>query len=397
MLKFKQVPEWTDSFNNQAIWQLAFRSFFLASSGFSIFCISAWLLLISGYLMMPAQSLSLIVWHAHEMIFGFAATVAVGFILTAVQTWTGKPSIKGWPVYSLLLLWLIVRVLLWINSDLSVLLAIGFQSIWWLTVIVIYSSIVIRKSNKRNYLFIPLLTVLAALDLCVLITGWLDLVTISLHLAKSAILLFTLLMGIVGGHVIPFFTVRGASTPPVTAVKWLEFSLLSVSIIGCGVFTLSILVSLPFTPAPLLITSGVLHLIRMLKWHTTKTLAVPLLWSLHIAYSFIGIGQIGLGLSYFSLGVSFSSAMHLITIGAIGLMIFSMMSRVSLGHTGRHLSVKPQIVLAFVLLILAAILRAFLPELGLVKSAWMLSAFFWVLAATLFFFTYWPVLIRPQL
>ena len=386
----------TTGFVHHPLWQLPFRSFFLVGGLYSTIALILWWSLLSGHLTMPSNTLPSLVWHVHEMIFGFSATIAVGFVLTAVQTWTGKPSIKGLPVAGLIAVWLVVRFMLWYNTPNSVLGAIILQASWWIFAIYIYAKLVLSAQNRRNYLFIPLLSVMAIVNIVMLVSAFSGNDSLALHLGKSAVLLFTLLMGIVGGRVIPFFTVRGANTTAITPNKLIEALLLPISLLGISVFVIGYFIELPFTPAVLMITGGILHLTRIVGWRTISTASVPLLWSLHFAYAFIGIGLIALGLSYYGLGLSFSGALHLITIGAIGLMIFSMMSRVSLGHTGRALKVKPQIILAFLLLITAALLRALLPEFGLVSLAWISSMICWVSAGLLFFITYWPVLSSPR-
>ncbi|NQY37001.1 MAG: NnrS family protein [Alteromonadaceae bacterium] len=143
---------------------------------------------------------------------------------------------------------------------------------------------------------------------------------------------------------------------------------------------------------------------RLTQWRSIKTLNVPLLWSLHIAYLFMAIGLFMLGLSYYNVGLGFSNALHLITIGAIGLMILSMMSRVSLGHTGRPLKVKGVITLAFALMTFSALIRAILPgiqtaitqQFNVTLTAWNTSGLLWLAASLIFTFIYWPVLTSPN-
>ncbi|MFD2166353.1 NnrS family protein [Thalassotalea euphylliae] len=381
---------------NHPLWQLAFRSFFLAGGLYSALSVGLWLLSLSGFINLSQEVLPSVIWHAHEMIFGFAALIAVGFILTAVQTWTGTPSITGLPVFLLLITWILVRVLLFINLQVTALVALALLLGWWCTVVTIYARIVWSANNKRNYLFVPLLSMLGILNVSTLalaIAGFQD---VALHIARSAVLLFTMIMAVVGGRVIPFFTVRGAHVEPQEPLNWLEKILLPTSFIGISIFIAGQFVPLPITPAVFMILAGSLHLIRMTTWSSIHTLNVPLLWSLHLSYAFMGLGLIALGLSYSIDALTFSTALHIITLGAIGLMIISMMSRVSLGHTGRLLQVKPQIVIAFLLMIAATVLRFGLSIAGHPFEAWIASASLWVISFSIFFFTYWPVLSAPR-
>jgi len=217
------------------------------------------------------------------------------------------------------------------------------------------------------------------------------------HFAKSVVLLFTLLMAIVGGRVIPFFTVNGAKTAAIHNHPLIERLLLPIAILGIIVFLAGYFVTLPFTPATLMILSSLLHFARLSRWRSLSTLRVTLLWSLHLAYFFMSLGLFLLGLSYFDLGITFSSALHLITVGAIGLMILSMMSRVSLGHTGRLLQPNKMVSVALIAMSLAALARTFLPLFELPLLAWQLSTVLWCFACTIFIKIYWPILTTAKI
>ena len=384
-----------NSFFNSTF-ELAFRPYFLLASASSVIALSLWLLVLSGYVSFSTTGLSAVNWHIHEMLFGYGAAIAVGFILTAVQTWTGQASISGKPLAALVLVWCLIRLAIWLNTATTVQLAIGLQSLWWLSAIICYGRLVLVSKNKRNYLFVPLLTLLGSANVAML---WADISgnsDIALHIARSAVLLFTILMSIVGGRVIPFFTVRGANTAPITTKPLLEWGLLLSSIIAVASFISSRFVQLPYTPGTLMILVASLHLMRLGFWRTAATFSVPLLWSLHIAYLLMAIGLLLLGVSYFTTAISFSAALHLITIGGLGLMTLAMMSRVSLGHTGRALDTRKIVNWAFISMIAAAISRAVLIYWLSPVTAWTLSALLWLVAMLIFLFVYWPILTSPR-
>ncbi|WP_426369954.1 NnrS family protein [Pseudocolwellia sp. HL-MZ7] len=384
------------------IFDLPFRSYFLLAPAFAIICLTLWLAFLNGVFSFNTTGLTPVVWHLHEMIFGFSATIAVAFILTASQTWTGSRSLHGKALALLILVWLAVRIALIINTEYSVLTALVLQAIWWIAVIYIYTKQVISAQNKRNYLFIAILFLMALMNTLVLVTDISGNTHIALHLSRSMILIFVLLMSLIGGRVIPFFTVRGANTEAITTPNWLNISLIIVSLLSIVVFILSGFFDLPIMPAIFMITASILHFIRLLHWRTLNTLSVPLLWSLHTSYLFISLGLFMLGLSYYNIGISFSDALHLLTIGAMSLMILAMMSRVSLGHTNRALKVKNIISLSFIIMLIAALIRSFAPylpkelfqalHLNPTLFSWSLSAALWIVAMLIFLKTYWPIL-----
>lgn len=384
------------TFSDHAFFQLAFRSSFILGSIASILAMVYWLGFLNAWWQLNPTGLTPTVWHLHEMLFGFGATIATGFVLTAVQTWTGRPSIKGAPLLALLSLWCIIRVFFFINSTATVILATVLQGVWWVSIIAVYAHLVLAAKNRRNYLFIPLFSVMALLEMALLISELTIETAQALHLGRTMVLMFGILMGIVGGRVIPFFTRNGAKLNDVSHPPLLDTLLLVVSLLGTLVFFSHFYIALPLSPAYLMIAAGCLHLAKLSFWQSHKTLGISLLWSLHLAYGALGLGLILLGASYFTPLIPYSSGLHVITMGAMGLMILSMMSRVSLGHTGRMLLPKAIMGVAFLLLFLMAVTRALLPALGLSHFAWQVSALGWIIAFAIFVWVYFPVLIAPR-
>ena len=408
-LSYEQHQRPLDKIHRHAVLDLPFRSYFLTAVLCSIFALILWGGFLNGYIKINFSQLSLTTWHIHEMLFGFAATVAVGFILTAAQTWTGKSSIKGLAVLGFITLWLIVRVCLFlslvaeteVNQTILLYSAIVLQLLWWLGSIFVFSRLVLSRKNRRNYIFIPLLMALMLTNIGLLVLDINGYKLASLHIARTAVLLFCLLMGVLGGRVIPFFTISGAKTAAITPPSWLSVLITSLSLLGILVFFSGYFIQLPFTPAILMISAGVAHLLRLSYWRTASTLKITLLWSLHLSYFSLGLGLILLGSSYLftaenSFYISFSDALHVITIAAMGLMIFAMMSRVSLGHTGRALLPDKLVSGVFLLIFIAAISRVLLPTLQRPLLGWNISLAGWLVAASLFLIIYFPILTKPK-
>lgn len=378
------------------IWHLPFRTFFLGAAASSCISLLLWVAQLMQWITLPNSGLSLLVWHGHEMIFGFASLVAVGFALTAVQTWTGLTSLYGRSVQLLFGLWIIARIGIWVNTAESIWLGFVAQIAWWLLAIYYLSDILLRAKNRRNYLFIPMLFGLMSLNAAVFLLDINDMSHYAAHLLRTAVVAFTLLIGIVGGRVIPFFTVRGAQTQPIKPMPWLDNLTIGIAISAVLVFALQIVVDTPELAAAVLALSGVLHIARMSRWRSLKTLSVPLLWTLHLAYKSVGVGLIVIAYSVLTKAIPVSIGLHVITVGGIGLMILSMMSRVSLGHTGRPLQPKPIITGAFLLLSTALLARVLLPLFDFAMVGWISSATLWVLGYAIFIAVYWRILSAPK-
>ncbi|TNC79647.1 MAG: NnrS family protein [Oleiphilus sp.] len=373
---------------------LAFRPFFLLAAVFSIICLGIWAAYLNGVsTALVFRHMAPTVWHLHEMLFGFAALCAMGFLLTAVQTWTGLRSAHGILLLMLVLLWLSARIALWVNASA---LALLFQGSWWLLCIGVFSQCLLRASSRRNYQFIPVLLCLMAFDLGILILAFGGHNALALHLGRSAILVFAVLVTVVGGRIIPLFTRNATQSARIKTRHWLErlvlcFTLLSAALylVGPGGLSHDILA------ACCLVTGG-LHLYRLAGWDSIACRSNALLWSLHASYFCLALGYLLFGVSLLGWLVTSADALHLIAVGAMGGMILSVICRVSLGHTGRPLVTPVTIRMAFGLILLSALVRILLPVMGSYHLGWNLSAGLWCLAYGLFVWHYLPILLGKR-
>jgi len=388
-------------FIRSSLWELAFRPFFILASLSSILSLSLWLVYINnGQLLNPQQVLEPVLWHIHEMFFGFTLMIAVGFLLTAVQTWTGLRSLQGYSLFLLSLIWIAIRLLL--LADKAFLpWVVSLQCLWWIIVFITLSRLLIKARNQRNYIFLPLLFCLMLLQMNFIYWGSQGEVELVIHLARSAILIFSIVVSLIAGRIIPLFTRNGLLSVEakgrVKQISQLDWAILIFSILGSSNFLLSYFYNMPISPAWALLIVGVLHLVRLSQWGSIYTLNNPLLWSLHASYLCLASGLILIAISFYGELVRIADAFHLITLGVFGGMILAMISRVSLGHTGRPLQVNNWIALAFLLIFIAAILRVVFAAIGQPLWAWNSSAILWITAYSIFLRFYIPILIAPSL
>ena len=380
-----------------AVLRLAFRPLFLGGTLFSVIAIAWW----TYFWLNPSDWMphgGPIWWHGHEMLFGFGAAIVVGFLLTAVQSWTGVIGLRGKPLAVLALAWLSGRLLLAFGSSLpGWLIAMGDVAYLLLASIAMAYPI-IKVKQWRNLMFVPMLFTLALLNAIshwAIITEQTQLATQSLH---GTIMLFTLIIAVLGGRVIPAFTSNTTECEKAQPIKWLE---------GLSIMSIILLMLISFMgysnipPTLLLVVSVIAALTngwRFLRWGAQHSGAVPLLWSLHLAYAFIPLGFIMLAL--YSIGImdNISAALHCFTVGAIGGMILAMISRVTLGHTGRPLNPHALVTLAYIFIITAAIIRvvvpAWLPELTYWGIA--IAGGLWVFAYSIYIYFYAPMLLTAR-
>lgn len=374
-----------------ALFALGFRPFFLAAGSYAVLMMALWLAVLLGYLT-PGE-LPPPVWHGHEMLFGFAAAVIAGFLLTAAQNWTGIPMPSGRPLAALFLLWLVGRVGFLVPGLPAGLVAA--LDLAFLPALALALALPIHRARQlHNYPFPVLLLALAAANALVHLAalGWAGVSpSLGLHLAAYAVVTMIVLMG---GRVIPSFTDNKLRTH---ARRWKAIEL------GAPVATLGALLAALIAPvgavtALLAAIAAAVHIIRLAGWYTGKFWSVPLLWILHLGYAWIALGFVLLALSAAGTATATGSALHAFTAGGIGVLTLGMMARVSLGHTGRLLEPPRVMTLAFLAINLAALVRVALPLFfpALHVQAMTAAGLVWMAAFGLFAAIYAPMLLRPR-
>ncbi|MDH0623984.1 NnrS family protein [Pseudomonas chengduensis] len=371
------------------VWRLGFRPFFLAGALFALLAVALWAAVLHGApgLAVPG---GLLAWHRHEMPFGFGLAIIAGFLLTAVQNWTGRPGLSGWPLISLFGVWLAARLAWFVPVPLAVLITLQLAFIGLFIAQMARQLIAARQRN--NY---PILLVLSLLALCQSLTlAGLVMGDDSLQRrgALAALWLIAVMLSLIGGRVIPFFTQRGLGRVEAFAAHpWLDRLLLVCGVLVAALFASGHnLQARPWLAAPFILLS-VLHGLRLRRWHLRGIWGVPLLWSLHLGYAWLLVASLGMAAWHLGWLAQPSLASHALAVGAMGGLILAMMARVSLGHTGRALQPPKVMPWAFGLLNLGALIRV------TCGGGWLwLAALCWGVAFALFAWHYAPMLCRAR-
>ena len=374
------------------ILRLGFRPFFLLGAVLAALAIPLWIAALQGWAL-PAPVGGWLAWHRHELVFGFAGAIIAGFLLTAVQTWTGRPSLSGRPLALLVGLWLLGRLSWWLPSAWPLLL---FNLAFLLAVAGVMARLLWAVRQRRNYPIVLVLALLAAVDLLNLLGVLLQHDAWQRQGSHAAIWLVAAMMTLIGGRVIPFFTQRGLGRlEMVQPWAWLDLALLVGTLLLALLTGAGLLLQSHWGGAVLLLALGLGHGIRLQRWFDRGLLRVPLLWSLHLAYAWMVLACLGLALWHAGVAVPFSQALHALTVGAMAGLILAMLARVSLGHTGRPLELPRGFAVAFVLLNLAALLRVLGVSFAYQPALW-LAALAWGLAFAQFLYCYGPMLCRTR-
>lgn len=381
-----------------ALFAHGFRPFFLMAGLVAPASVAVWLLVLGG-LAVPEGPLPMLRWHAHELLGGFVSAAMIGFVMTAVPNWTGRRGYSGPPLIVIATLFLAARLALLPGSPVSIGLAAPLSLLPIPATVLLVLPALIQSKAPR--LFLPPAIILAFWSGQVLMLGeaasWWEAETWAtgqMLMANVALLL----VGLIGGRIVPAFTLnalrREAMPREARPIRGLDqAAMLSLAAVAATDL---------FAPAS--VASGAvaavaagLVLLRLSRWHGLATWRWPILWVLHLAYAFIP-AALALKAAALLFDAGWASAwLHLQTIGALGLMILAVMTRATLGHTGRDLVAAPATVAAYLCIASAAPVRCFG---GLVADDRMLAiaaaGALWILGFALFLAVHAPMLIGPR-
>lgn len=379
-----------------AILSYGFRPFFLLGALYAGLIILVWLPILTGTLQ-TASVFAPVDWHVHETMFGYLAAIVTGFLLTAIPNWTGRLPVHGAPLLGLVALWVAGRFAVFFSADIGWLAAAIVDCLFLVAVAAAAATEIIAGRNWRNLMVLaPIGVFLVANMLFHAEVGSSGTSDYGRRLAISAAVV---LIMIIGGRVIPSFTRNwlARENPGRLPVPFGRFDGVSivVSVVALAAWTLA---PAMIGTACLLFLAAALNLARLLRWAGDRAARDWLVLVLHIAYLFVPAGLLLAGLAVLDPErVPPVAALHTFGVGAIGTMTLAVMTRATLGHTGRELKADIWTGLIYASIVLAALTRimaAFLPgETSLLHS----SATLWTLAFLGFCVRYGGMLLGPKL
>ena len=371
--------------------RLAFRPFYVGGALLAALSVPLWVAIFLGALPLT-PAIPPLLWHAHEMLFGFAAAIIVGFLLTAGKSWTGLATPRGAGLAALALLWLAARVSavvgpypLYAVLDLALLPLVAG----------ILARLLLRARNYRNLPLALILGLLAVANLCFHLTLMGVLQWPASTPLLAALALIVMIECVMAGRVIPAFTMAVTPGLRLTPVVWRERVTLGITALGLGLWV--------FAPPSavglvVLLAGGVLQATRLIGWQPGVTVKRPILWILHAAYAWIPIGLGLLALAQAGL-VPASAGVHALAVGATGGLVIGMITRTARGHTGRPLLASRPEVVAYALVMAAAMLRVFAPLLvpGWLAASLTAAALLWSVAFLVYIWVFTPWLMQTRL
>jgi uncharacterized protein involved in response to NO len=371
--------------------RLGFRPFYLLAASFAALSIPLWIARYFGLAdFLPHADLN---WHMHEMVYGFAIAVIIGFLFTAGRNWTGLWTPRRGHLAALAGVWLAGRLAMLLTPPL---LAAAVDLLFLPLAAYPMYRVLQRSGSKRNMFLIGLLGLLTAINLVfhASVLGWLPFSTVAP--IQAAILVVVMIESVIGGRVIPGFTanmVQGVK--PVTDAKRDR-----ISIALTAFAALAWIAQLPGPlVAALAFSAACAQATRLAGWKPHVTLSNPMLWILHLSFAWIPAGFFLMALAALKL-VSPSAAFHVLTIGSMAGMILGMITRTALGHTGRPLQAGRGELFMYLLIQVGVIARFAAATAGaadLRPTLLLLAAASWSAAFVLYVAVYAPYLWRARI
>ncbi|SAL84178.1 NnrS family protein [Caballeronia choica] len=378
---------------HSALFNLGFRPFYLLGAACAAIALVVWLLVLGGVPLTGGYLMRInpVGWHAHEMVFGFAASIVAGFLLTAVRAWTGRDTVKGAPLAALAALWLVARVLVW--SGPAVPAAIVDSAFLPIAALVLL-RVLVKAGNRRNYFLVPVLMSFGALDAAFhffTIGGRADLAMRCLYAAAGIVVL---LVSVIAGRVLPMFTAN--AIPGFVARRWRPVELAVAPVTALALFADAAGIDSRIVGV-LAIVACATHVARLIGWRSYLVRRPPILAVLHLAYAWIPLGFALLALSAAG-HAPHTLAMHAFTAGVIGGAIIAMITRTARGHTGLPLVADLRDISSYALVMAGSALRVFGPLVApQFYMVWIWSAgACWTLGFAIYVAAYARPLCRPR-
>ena len=374
----------------KAFLELAFRPLYLAGIGWALVAIALWIYapqLLEG-------PLGGIAWHAHEMLWGFIATIALAFLMTAGANWTGINPMTGRTLALACGLWLVARIGFLLPLESAFWVALAAELAFFLLGSGAMMRAVIVSKNSRNYAVPVLLAGLGAIDVLYLLTAREGNFLLLMQRFNAGVVIMALIALLIGRRVIPFFAMRaisGLELPKHTETGWVQLG-------ACALAALSLLVDQPLPTALGLGLAGALALMQLISWKPLAVRSNALLWILYTGYAGIGIGLLMAALVQVGVNLPRALPVHTIAMAGFSVLIIGMVTRTALGHTGRPLATDRTMRISYWLMLIAVILR--LTAITVTTASTILlhvAAAAWIASLALYLWQFTPILIRPRL
>lgn len=382
------------AYRGPTLFSHGFRPFFLFGAIYAGAMIPLWLPVFAGHVSLPTAWAPRD-WHVHEMLFGYVCAVVAGFLLTAVPNWTGRLPIQGTPLAILFASWLAGRAAASFSNLIGWQSALAIDAAFLLLLAAAAAREIIAGRKWNNLKVVVIVSLLAVANIAFHLEAHYQ--GLAEYSTRAGVALVVTLVCVIGGRIVPSFTRNWLArrAPGRLPVPFGRFDAIAM-VAGVCAMVAWVLAPSGRLVAGALGVAGLLHLVRLARWAGYRTLSDRLVMILHLAYGFVPVGFFLSALSALDL-VASGAGVHAWTGGAIGSMTIAVMTRASLGHTGRALSASAVTQAVYAAIVIAAVTRicAALDPMYLIPLL-TVSGFAWAVAFLGFALAYAPLLCRAR-
>ncbi len=320
-------------FDFDSFWSAPYRPLFLAAFVCAFLTLAWWPLGVS--LGLPAPLLyPNVLWHIHELIFGFTAAAIGGYLLTALSSWTSRPPPSGAILKALVLVWALARAATALGMVLPLTIPLILNAFYFLGLAGLISHQVISARAYQKLWFVAVIMTLGCGEALFLSEAFAGRFINCLYLSKIILICLILLMTSIGARAIPAFThnwligmdYEGTALreKPLSRIAALFFlsTALAMKVLGYDVAS-----------HVALIVAGLSIFWTMTGWKSVATISNPLLAAQHLAFIWLPIGTLIMG--FIELGLlnfPLADGLHTITIGGISGLVMAIAGRAG-SHT----------------------------------------------------------------
>ncbi len=320
------------------LWSSGFRPFYLCAAAYAPALVVGVGGALAGVVDLAQAGTAAHLWHGHEMLFGFAVAIIIGTLLTALPSWAGMPEIRGRALALLLALWLLGRLAFWAEPWLPKTVMALADALLLPCLLAMLAPALWRLPERRYRMLLPILLALAlanGLHLVGLIAQDVRWALVGLRAGVYAVML---LYVAVGGLLTPIFTGnalrqsgRGDQARFLPTLEWLALVLVVL------LAALDLLSASRIWVGTTALCCALVHAVRVARWRGWRARKDGLLWPMHLGFAWLIAAFALQALANLSGTVPQEIWLHAFTIGALGLMMLGLMTRVGLRHTGRPL------------------------------------------------------------
>jgi uncharacterized protein involved in response to NO len=376
--------------------RLGFRPFFIGASFYAVIAVLVWSFLYAADSASVQVAFDPAIWHAHEMLFGYAMAVIAGFLLTAIKNWTGHQTVRGPALFILFVSWLSARGLSFVGDD-SATAVMAACDLLFMLLLFVAATLPVLKARQFAQAGILSKLFLMLVSNALFYLGVFGVVEQGVQWGLySGLYMIIALLLVMARRVVPFFIEKGTNDGVIVRNwRWVDNTSLVLLLL---LWVVDVFTEYRVAAAWIGAALFVVHVVRMAGWYSSSLWSKPLLWVLYVAYAFIVLGFLLKAAELWS-DLMPTLYLHAFAYGGIGVMTIGMMARVILGHTGRDVrSPPPVLAYVFALLVSGAVVRVILPLLDPeLYPAWIAtSQLIWVAAFLVFILVYTPMLLKAR-